>query len=380
MSVCFYLQIQLYRLAEHFLKKANPSSLCRNAETELAVADAVNIEKTVADRSNSKLVYVNLCSQELSHRSDNIQSGDTQVQSNLSSPPQAAPTEKLQEEGTDKLSEPKVEAALRATGLLSDSPPGSPNSKTVSEDENQQNTELRVEAENILEFDPNPELDIYGDFEYDLGDEDYVGATAIKISMPQPEEGESKMKVFFSTFHSESSASIVESTGSELMEKESSSLLKIDKSEGTLPVEGGSEQAKFSSAEGDEEPSAAECEELYGPDKEPLVNKFLEGVSENEIPGYGKRSELDEAVKRSGGQSIIEMSAGGKESRGDSQSQINTNAENDGKVTANIDRQSNDIDPIAKKVNNKLFGSGFQFHIWNGKTNCNFNQTRKWYY
>ncbi|KAK4747934.1 hypothetical protein SAY87_014520 [Trapa incisa] len=344
-------QMQLYRLAEHFLKKANPSSVCRNAETELAIADAVNIEKTVADRSSSKLVYVNLCSQELSRRLDNIQSSDTQVQPNPSSPLQAVPMEKLPEECTDKLSEPNVEAALRATGLISNSPPSSPNNETTSEDENQQNTELSMErSENILELDNNPELDIYGDFEYDLGDEDYVGATVIKTSIQQPAEGESKMKVVFSTLQWERSTDIGESTNSELIESASLSPLKNDKSEGTLPVEGVREQVKFSSAEGDEEPSAAECEELYGPDKEPLVNKFLEGVSENEIPGYGKSSDLDKTVKQSGGQSIYEKSAGGEKSHGDSQSRINTNREIDGKVTANIHRQSSGIDPIAKKV------------------------------
>ncbi|OWM85208.1 uncharacterized protein At4g10930 [Punica granatum] len=349
-------QTQLYRLTEHFLKKANLTSLCRNVETELAVADAVNIEKLVADRSNSKLVYVNLCAQELLHRSDNTQSNDTPEESNHSSPHQAAPTEKIEEEGIDKLSEPEVEAALRATGLLSDSPLGSPNCKTVSEDGNELYKDSREdEPENILELDSNPELDIYGDFEYDLGDEDYVGASAIKVSMPQPEEGEAKMKVVFSTFHSERLTDTVESTGSELVQNESSSPLEIDTSKGTLSVEDGSkklvESDKLLSREGDEEPSAAECEELYGPEKEPLINKFSEGLSENEISGYNKSSELDKAAKQSGGQSIHEESAGGKEFDGDSQSQTNKNdGEDEEKANIDVGKQSSGVNSITKKV------------------------------
>ncbi|KAK4742384.1 hypothetical protein SAY87_000385 [Trapa incisa] len=123
--------------------------------------------------------------------------------------------------------------------------PGSPSNKTVSGDEKQQNTELSAEgSENILELDPEPELDIYGHLEYDLGDEDYVGAALIKICMPQPAEGEWEMKVAFSTFDSEMSTGIGESPSSELMQGVSFSLLKIDKSAGTLPAEGVSEQAE----------------------------------------------------------------------------------------------------------------------------------------
>ncbi|XP_020588381.1 LOW QUALITY PROTEIN: uncharacterized protein At4g10930 [Phalaenopsis equestris] len=59
-------QAQLYRIAEHYLRRTNLSIIRRTAETELAVADAVNVEKEICERSNSKLVYVNLCSQAVS--------------------------------------------------------------------------------------------------------------------------------------------------------------------------------------------------------------------------------------------------------------------------------------------------------------------------
>lgn len=56
-------QAQLYRIAEHYLQKANLSVIRRCADTELAIADAVNVEKDISERSSSKSVYVNLCSQ-----------------------------------------------------------------------------------------------------------------------------------------------------------------------------------------------------------------------------------------------------------------------------------------------------------------------------
>ncbi|GJN17853.1 hypothetical protein PR202_gb04956 [Eleusine coracana subsp. coracana] len=59
----FPLLAQLHRIAEHYLQKANLDVIRRCADTELAIADAVNVEKDIYERSNSKLVYVNLCSQ-----------------------------------------------------------------------------------------------------------------------------------------------------------------------------------------------------------------------------------------------------------------------------------------------------------------------------
>uniref|UniRef100_A0A0D9V511 RING-type domain-containing protein n=1 Tax=Leersia perrieri TaxID=77586 RepID=A0A0D9V511_9ORYZ len=56
-------QAQLYHIAEHYLQKANLAVIRRCADTELAIADAVNVEKDISERSSSKLVYVNLCSQ-----------------------------------------------------------------------------------------------------------------------------------------------------------------------------------------------------------------------------------------------------------------------------------------------------------------------------
>ncbi|KAF0918108.1 hypothetical protein E2562_022695 [Oryza meyeriana var. granulata] len=60
-------QAQLYRIAEHYLQKANLAVIRRCADTELAIADAVNVEKDIYERSSSKSVYVNLCSQATRH-------------------------------------------------------------------------------------------------------------------------------------------------------------------------------------------------------------------------------------------------------------------------------------------------------------------------
>jgi len=56
-------QAQLHRIAEHYLQKANLDVIRRCADTELAIADAVNVEKDIYGRSSSKSIYVSLCSQ-----------------------------------------------------------------------------------------------------------------------------------------------------------------------------------------------------------------------------------------------------------------------------------------------------------------------------
>ncbi|KAL6874127.1 hypothetical protein ACP4OV_014209 [Aristida adscensionis] len=44
-------------------QETNLDVIRRCADTELAIVDAVNVEKDIYERSNSKSVYVNLCSQ-----------------------------------------------------------------------------------------------------------------------------------------------------------------------------------------------------------------------------------------------------------------------------------------------------------------------------
>ncbi|KAL7189108.1 hypothetical protein ACSBR1_038886 [Camellia fascicularis] len=270
-------QAQLYRLTEHFLRKANLPVICRTADTELAVADAVNIEKEVADRSNSKLVYVNLMSQELLHRSDNIKSSrDTESDPSPSSP---VPTDRSEQATTDLSDDPMIEEALKNAGFLSDDSPLNSPSHQMEEINDENDVSKKIggdEPENVFEMDSHPELDIYGDFEYDLEDEDFIGSSALKISKLQQEE--TKMKVVFSTLSCDRSnnANDLEIDGRTTAveaSKGSSSLHECGTD--TSIRSSGMDQAPLTD-EGGEELSLAECEELYGPDKEPLVKRFPE--------------------------------------------------------------------------------------------------------
>ncbi|KAL4592742.1 hypothetical protein LXL04_005746 [Taraxacum kok-saghyz] len=208
-------QAQLYRLTEHFLKKTNMpiSSTHPSAEIELAVADAINVEKSVADKSNSKLVYINLCSQELSSlKSDTITHSEPLP--DKSEPPPPPPT--------TTSADVDVNEALKNTGLLSDS-------------------DSDHETDNVLEMDSHSQedvdIDIYGDFEYDL--EEDIGVNSIKTFENNKVKEDTKIKMVFST-----SDWRFEENEDDEKEKEKE---KVD-----------------------------ELEELYGPDKEPIMIKYPE--------------------------------------------------------------------------------------------------------
>ncbi|GFY94323.1 hypothetical protein Acr_09g0007690 [Actinidia rufa] len=152
----------------------------------LAVADAVNIEKEIADRSNSKVVYVNLMFQELLH--------------------------------TDQTT----------PSLLSDSPPNSPFHQMEETNDDNELSRSRtggeeLEPDNVFEMDSRlEELDIYGDFEYDLEDEYFIGASALKRFQLQVEE--SKIKVVFSTIKTNRSNKILD-----LEDQEKTTVVEVPK-------------------------------------------------------------------------------------------------------------------------------------------------------
>ncbi|KAK1276793.1 hypothetical protein QJS04_geneDACA012800 [Acorus gramineus] len=244
-------QAQLYRLAEHYLKNANLHVIRRTADTELAVADAVNVEKEICDRSNSKLVYVNLCSQVCSQHANHSKCNA-----------EAAPES---EHATKEESEPptvtcdNVEDALRSAGLTSDSPPNSPHrsDQGPSDDGSHLAKGREEDPTNILDVDSHPELDIYGDFEYDMEEEGYIDpgiATNFKASNVKPENEESKMKVVFSTLNR------VDTEKPEMVEPPAVS-----------PT------SEHSQMETEADPHWEE--ELYGPDKEPLIKRIPELTS-----------------------------------------------------------------------------------------------------
>ncbi|KAJ1438067.1 Zinc finger, RING-type [Sesbania bispinosa] len=275
-------QTQLYRLTERLLRNTNLPVIRRTADTELAVADAINIEKEVADRSNSKLVYLNLCSQELLHHTNNAKSN---VATDTSRPASLAVHTDQSELNTDDPStDPEVQIALKNAGLLSDSPPSSPHkNKEICNDD-------MPGPDNILEMDSHPELDIYGDFEYDLEDEDYIGASVVKVSNPKQEQSESKVKLVFSTMNLKKTDKALDGADCEGSENNE---VPADAScspnchndavctDSTIDAEIGqpSVSSELLPCEGAVEPVDSEFEELYGPDKEPLIKNFPDGES-----------------------------------------------------------------------------------------------------
>lgn len=361
----FVVQTQLYRLTEHFLRKANLPIIRRTAETELAVADAINIEREVADRSNSKVVYLNLCSQEVLHRSDDsrcvrAKEADTSSPSEIST--------NRQEQGSDECStDPMVVEALRNAGLLSDSPPTSPLHKTEVPNEVDDSAEkiMDEEPDNIFEMDSHLEADIYGDFEYDLEDEDYIGVTAEKALKVQP-EGVSKMKVVLSTVSDERSKS---NNIADVEDHEKLGNTVVPDDSTCLPKNNNDPLIKCSTAddgtdrscavlepplrdEAGEEFSIAECEELYGPDKEPLVNKFTEasqkihGLVDEGIPADNTAIIVNE-------NKVIDPIGHGLSGRENPAEQIQTSEnvkKKDKKSNMETDKQCDGANHVSKKV------------------------------
>lgn len=372
------LQTQLYRLTEHFLRKANLPVIYRTAETELAVADAVNIEKGVADRSNSKLVYLNLCSQEILHRSENSKSsGAPEVDS---SSPSAVLFDRSEQNTNEVLADDAIEKALRTAGLLSDSPPNSPDHQieALAKEDGPSSTSVREEdPENVFDIDYNPDLDIYGDFDYNLEDEDYIGASTVKVSKEQQQDGLSKLKVVFSTLHSETESTSnaldfgkSENQGNAEIPNTSSCMLNdhTDAEIKNSTMEGGTDKSyplePLLGKEG-EDLSVAECEELYGPDKESLMNKFPEGasgepfgligakaVTENKDAKNYENHVQNQATQESesGQESNKELCATVVESSSNNSEMGENVPWKEKKSSAGTNKQSDSINPISKKV------------------------------
>jgi len=259
----------------------------RTADTELAVADAVNIEKGIFERSNSKLVYINLCSQASSQRCDKPPSAET-IASN-SSVPTVEVTNQVVEETSSGPSVggwSKVEEALKLAGLTSDSPPNSPCRPTINdldvEDNPNGNTSDQV-IENVLDMESHPELDIYGDFEYDLEDEGYEVSKLL-----EQQNRDSKLKVVLSTLGRD------EPLQNSDPQHYDTKVVANDQGNFKVRIEGNAENGieeikmapsllpKPSEGEMSDEPSLSEYEELYGPDNTLFANKLSdELIGEN---------------------------------------------------------------------------------------------------
>jgi len=151
--------------------------------------------------------------------------------------------------------------------------------------------------DDILELESHPELDIYGDFEYDLEDDDYIGASVTKIPNLK-EQSESKVKLVFSTPSLKKTNNALDSAdckGSENNEVPGVAYCSPNchrdavQKDSTINAEIG--QPSISSGllpcEGSVEPVDSEFEDLYGPDKEPLIKKFPDGELQS-LHGEGK--------------------------------------------------------------------------------------------
>ncbi|KAL1364105.1 hypothetical protein HN51_012270 [Arachis hypogaea] len=328
-------QTQLYRLTERLLRNTNLPVIRRTADTELAVADAINIEKEVADRSSSKLVYLNLCSQELRHRANNTKS-DVAEDTNPPESPAKLP-DQLEHNADDCSTDPAVEA-LKNAGLLSDSPPSSPHDNREIGNENDTSG-----PDNILELDSHPELDIYGDFEYDLEDEDYIGVS--KVLNPKPEESDSKVKLVFSTMNSKSDTAVDDtdckgSLNSEVLRDASGSTtshIETVPRDSATDAEIGRPSASVSSelCESAVEPADSEFEELYGPDKEPLIKKFPDAEPRTTC-GEGKKETPSEATDKSN-VSETGKNSPGKEEKSDDMSAKQSECDSINHVTKKVE-------------------------------------------
>ncbi|XP_011626307.2 uncharacterized protein At4g10930 isoform X1 [Amborella trichopoda] len=286
-------QMQLNCLIEHFLRKADLPIIRRTAETELAVADAVNIEKEIYGRSNSKIVYVNLCAQALSQHS----SANQRFKTEKTIP---NPKEEIKEipEGdtSDAALNCDVQRALKEAGLVDDD--------DDSDDDQEKN------CENVLELDSHAEMDIYGDFDYDLEDEDFIFPSSIvsssRESKLRKEDGDLKMKVVLSTPCSEKTVVKNPNSGNGALRDVMSDAslgdhktlathepknIEVNKIRGSRSSATGLETAKTCQlSETDielKEPSLAECEELYGKE-EPILNQFIVDTSSNRSEFTGK--------------------------------------------------------------------------------------------
>ncbi|KAJ4870696.1 Uncharacterized protein Rs2_09511 [Raphanus sativus] len=287
-------QAQLYRLTEYLLKKENLLEIRRSAATELAVADAINIEKVIADKSSSKVVYLNLCSQEVLHHSESKAMDSNAVEPNTSAPLSNNGTEHVDDKNSDDLA---VLQALRAAGLV-DSPPNSPNrSSEVPPDKEDKARE--VGPDNVLDIGSVPDTDIFGDFEYELDDEDYIGATkATKAAETQPDEGLTKVKVVLSTVQPEKVLNQSEVLGNEepIINQEGTTNGEED-GKSFVPMEPVPEAE--AEGEGGQILSLAECEELYGPGTEKLVEKpLIEGSADNGLQAKAPDSECESNTHR----------------------------------------------------------------------------------
>ncbi|KAJ0964996.1 hypothetical protein J5N97_026134 [Dioscorea zingiberensis] len=191
-------QAQLHRIAEHYLRRANLSSMRRTAVTELAIADAVNVEKDIFERSNSKLVYVNLCSQALSHHKIKAQTSENVVCAPIATSSHDTDTD-FRVEVTSRSSVVatgnKVEEALKLAGLY-DTPPNSPcrpGGNNEEDDAGLVNVREKDLAD-LLAMNSHPHSNVFRDSVHNLDDEGYtLPSRTMDATSMHPEDMDSRI-------------------------------------------------------------------------------------------------------------------------------------------------------------------------------------------
>ncbi|KAG0561656.1 hypothetical protein KC19_9G081900 [Ceratodon purpureus] len=184
-------QSQLNRILEHYLRKANLTSLQGGHKLKSVISSAVAKELEIYDSSNSKGVYINLCVRALALQDE--------VMLQVTIPHPAEP------DGAAAVTE-----ALLATGLISDSPPGSPceihnTSTDIRKNEAAEDLPIVQEVskagdvEDVLDMSKPATSDVYQDMDLDLEvkscDGSIAGVHHPTVSSAHPAFPKNKMKV-----------------------------------------------------------------------------------------------------------------------------------------------------------------------------------------
>ncbi|BBN00256.1 hypothetical protein MPTK1_1g27710 [Marchantia polymorpha subsp. ruderalis] len=176
-------QVQLNRLVEQELKRANLTIIESNSECADAIAKAVSREEELCKSSNSKGVYINRCVRALANTDYELKTVETSPDDDRDE------SEARLEESSRVTDDEAVRKALEDTGLM-DSPTADSTSSPHHLDVNTREDKLDVKCktldmnggssiprlvqnpwvENVLEVE-NADLDIYGDFEFSSEDE-----------------------------------------------------------------------------------------------------------------------------------------------------------------------------------------------------------------
>ncbi|CAM6051362.1 unnamed protein product [Sphagnum compactum] len=163
-------QLQLNRILEQYLQKAKLASLQGGFRCKSVIAAAVAKELEIFENSNSRGVYTNLCVRALA------QKDQVKLQVTIPSPPRPGVNDDVTE-------------ALRATGLISDSPPQSPCTSGPLDTVPVMPQVDQLEPDNVLEVATQSSEDLVADFGADCE------STYVKESSSTQSQSEERQNV-----------------------------------------------------------------------------------------------------------------------------------------------------------------------------------------